>query len=52
MLGMRNLAEYAMGNRLLVPDEIRRVVEDCGFAVDIRRLDTVETLFIGRRESG
>lgn len=49
MLGMRNLAEHAMGNRLLVPEEIGDAFEARAFEVEIRRLDAVETLIVGRR---
>lgn len=52
MLGMRNLAEHAMGNRLLVPDDIRGALESRGFEVDVHRLDAVETLFVARPSSG
>lgn len=52
MLGMRNLAEHAMGNRLLVPDEIAETFRAQGFAVDVRQLDAVETLIVGQRDSG
>lgn len=52
MLGMRNLAEHAMGNRLLVPDDIRGALESHGFEVDVHRLDAVETIFVARPSSG
>jgi SAM-dependent methyltransferase len=48
MLGMRNLAEHAMGNRLLTPDELRDAFEAHDFDTDIRRLDAIETLIVGR----
>ena len=51
MLGMRNLAEHAMGNRLLAPKDVRRAFERHDFETDVRRLDHVETLIVGRQSS-
>jgi SAM-dependent methyltransferase len=48
-LGMRNLAEHAMGNRLLEPDDIQRACELHGYRTEEQRLDTVETLIVGQR---
>ena len=52
MLASRNLAEHAMGNRLLEPDEIRRALEGRGYQVEIRPLDDVETLLVAGRGEG
>ncbi len=46
-LGMRNLAEHAMGNRLLTPDEIAEACREHGYEPDVRRLDAIETLIVG-----
>ncbi|MFB6263003.1 MAG: trans-aconitate 2-methyltransferase [Bradymonadaceae bacterium] len=48
-LGMRNLAEHAMGNRLLKPEEIERALSRRNYTVTVERLDEVETLIVGRR---
>jgi cyclopropane fatty-acyl-phospholipid synthase-like methyltransferase len=49
MLGMRNLAEHAMQNRLLEPDEVRQTLAELDLEVDVHQIDEVETLFVGRR---
>lgn len=48
MLGMRNLAEHAMGNRLLAPEDVRGAFDAHGFETEVHRLDAIETLFVGR----
>lgn len=49
MLGMRNLAEHAMQNRLLEPDEVRRFLEELGMTVEAKAIDEVERVFVARR---
>jgi len=49
MLGMRNLAEHGMQNRLLEPREVRETLAEIDLTVDVHQIDEVETLFVGRR---
>ncbi len=48
-LGMRNLMEHAMGNSLLSPARVANWMEESGLTVEVRHIDPVETIFVGRR---
>lgn len=48
-LGMRNLAEHAMGNQLLTPGKLVDWLDSSDMVVETQPIDEVETIFVARR---